>query len=132
MPVRRGGASTPDGPAHRTRNAGETSSTSSASGDGMKRTIRDWAIVGSVMLLLALCVAQARAQQQTRFYGPDGRSIGTAVPLGNGSVQYYDSRGNSLGTSTTTGNTTRFYDARGRSTGSATGPVGPGPLGGRR
>jgi hypothetical protein len=67
---------------------------------------------------LALCATQARAEQQTRFYGPDGKSIGTAVPLGNGSVRYFDARGNSLGTSTTTGNTTRFYDAGGKPTGS--------------
>jgi hypothetical protein len=44
------------------------------------------------MLLLAFCVVQARSEAQTRFYGPDGKSIGTAVPYGNGSVRYYDSR----------------------------------------
>jgi YD repeat-containing protein len=82
-------------------------------------------------IVLALSVTAASAQQ-TRFYAPDGKSIGTAVPYGNGSVRYYDSRGNSLGTSTTTGNTTRFYDAGGRSTGSTSGPVGRGPLGSRR
>jgi YD repeat-containing protein len=67
---------------------------------------------------LALAATAARAEQQTRFSEPDGRSIGTAVPLRNGSVRYYDARGNSVGTSTTTGNTTRFYDAGGRPTGS--------------
>jgi YD repeat-containing protein len=86
-------------------------------------------LIGTAMLLIALCVMQARSEEQTRFYGPDGKSIGTAVPLGNGSVRYYDARGNSVGTSTTTGNTTRFYDAGGRSMGSATGPVGPRPIG---
>jgi hypothetical protein len=86
-------------------------------------------LIVTVTALLALCVTQARSEEQTRFYGRDGKSIGTAVPLGNGSVRYYDSRGNSVGTSTTTGNTTRFYDAGGRSTGSATRPVGPGPIG---
>jgi DNA polymerase III subunit epsilon len=35
---------------------------------------------------------------------------------------YYDAQGKTLGTSTTTGNTTRFYDAGGRPTGSATSP----------
>jgi hypothetical protein len=39
-----------------------------------------------------------------------------------GSVRYYDARGKTLGTSTTTGNTTRFYDAGGRPTGSSTSP----------
>jgi hypothetical protein len=85
------------------------------------------------MLLLAFCVVQARSEAQTRFYGPDGKSIGTAVPYGNGSVRYYDSRGNSMGTSTTTGGTTRFYSPSGRPMGSATGSIGSGRLGsGRR
>ena len=47
------------------------------------------------------------------------------MPYGNGSVRYYDARGKTLGTSTTTGNTTRFYDASGRSIGSATSPGSP-------
>jgi YD repeat-containing protein len=67
---------------------------------------------------LALATKAAQAGEQARFYGPDGRSIGVAVPLGNGSTRYYDERGKSLGTSTTTGNTTKFYDAGGRPTGS--------------
>jgi hypothetical protein len=62
------------------------------------------------------------SEEQTRVYAPDGRSVGTVAPQGEGSLRYYDSRGNSLGTSTTTGNTTRFYDAGGRPTGSATSP----------
>jgi len=52
-----------------------------------------------ITIALALATAPAVAQQQ-RFYGPDGRSLGTAVPLGHGSTRYYDRRGNSLGTST--------------------------------
>jgi len=78
-----------------------------------------WFFLIAVVIIL-VSVIGARSEGQTRIYGPDGKSIGTAVPYGNGSVRYYDSRGNSLGASTTTGNTTRFYDARGRSTGSAT------------
>jgi len=54
----------------------------------------------------------------TRRVGASAR----ATPYGNGSVRYYDARGKTLGTSTTTGNTTRFYDASGRSIGSATSP----------
>jgi hypothetical protein len=46
-------------------------------------------------------------------------SGGPATPYGNGSVRYYDAGGKTLGTSTTTGNTTRFFDAGGRSPGSA-------------
>ena len=57
----------------------------------------------------------AHAGEQTRLYAPDGRSIGTAVPLGGGSTRYYDARGRSTGTSTTTaGGTTTIYDPRGR------------------
>jgi hypothetical protein len=44
-----------------------------------------------VMTVLALSVIGAQAQQ----------------------VRYYDSRGNSLGTSSRTGNTTTFYNSRG-------------------
>jgi hypothetical protein len=90
-----------------------------------------WIVILTMTVVLAM--SGARAEEQIRLYAPDGKSIGTAVPYGNGSVRYYDSRGNSLGTSTTTGNTTRFYDAGGRSTGSTVGPAGSGPLaGGRR
>jgi hypothetical protein len=52
-----------------------------------------------VITLVSLSINQARAGEQTRFYGPDGRSTGTA---------------------TTSGNTTTFYGADGRRTGSAT------------
>jgi hypothetical protein len=80
-----------------------------------------WLVIAGIVVL-AMSVIGARAEEQIRFYGPDGKSIGTAVQYGNGSVRYYDSRGNSLGTSTTIGNTTRFYDAGGRPTGSTTSP----------
>src|SRR5262249_62228122 len=64
--------------------------------------------IGTIFLaLLTLAATAARAEQQTRLYGPDGRTTGTAVPLGDGSVRYFDARLNSLATSTTTGNTTR-------------------------
>ena len=75
-----------------------------------------------IAAIIALAIDQVRAEPQTRFYDPQGRSVGTASPYGNGSVRYYDARGKTLGTSTTTGNTTRFYDAGGRPTGSATSP----------
>jgi hypothetical protein len=74
--------------------------------------------LAAITLAVMLLAAPAVAEQQIRIYGPDGRSIGTAVPQGDGSVRYYDTRGTSLGTSTTTGNTTKFYDAGGRPTGS--------------
>jgi streptogramin lyase len=67
--------------------------------------------------VLALCATTARAGEQTRFYAADGKSIGTAAPQGDGSVRYFDARGNSLGTSNTTGGTTRFYGPDGKPTG---------------
>jgi YD repeat-containing protein len=51
------------------------------------------------MTLIGLAINKAPAGEQIRFYGPDGRTIGTA---------------------TTSGNTTTFYGADGRRTGSAT------------
>jgi hypothetical protein len=58
--------------------------------------------------------------------------VGTAAPQGNGTVRYYDSRGNSLGTSTTTGGTTTFYDSGGNVTGRAIGPTPTFPGGGSK
>jgi hypothetical protein len=85
----------------------------------------------AIGLVLAAATA-VQAGEQTRFYGPDGRSIGTAVPQGDGSTRYYGARGNSLGTSITSGNTTTFYGPGGNVTGKATGPAGNGPFGGAR
>jgi hypothetical protein len=50
------------------------------------------------MTLIGLAINKAPAGEQTRFYGTDGRTIGTA---------------------TNSGNTTTFYGADGRRTGSA-------------
>jgi hypothetical protein len=98
----------------------------------MKRILRDAAIIATAMLLFAYGVSQVRAEPQTRIYGPDGRSIGTATPQGNGSIRYRDAGGSSLGTSTTTGNTTTFYGPGGSVTGKAVGPAGNGPFRGVR
>jgi YD repeat-containing protein len=80
-----------------------------------------WLVIAGIVVL-AMSVIGARAEEQTRFYGPDGRSIGTAAPYGNGSVRFYDAGGRTLGTATTNGGTTKFYDARGNRTGTATMP----------
>jgi hypothetical protein len=45
------------------------------------------------------CIAEPLPQ--TRLYDARGKSIGTAVPQGEGSVRYYDAQARSLGTSTT-------------------------------
>jgi hypothetical protein len=79
-------------------------------------------IVGLVIFLLY--PFGAHAGEQTRFYGPDGRSVGTAVPLSGGSTRYYDASGRSLGTSTTSpSGTTTFYGPGGSVTGRASGPA---------
>jgi hypothetical protein len=78
-------------------------------------------VLATVMLVLAIS-NHAHAAEQTRAYGPDGRSLGTIVPLGDGSSRFFDARGNSRGTSTTTGNTTKDYDARGNVLGTTSAP----------
>jgi hypothetical protein len=89
----------------------------------MKRTLRDLAIVAVAMAIYPYGVAQVRAEPQTRFYSPDGRSLGTAVPQGQGTIRYYGANGSSLGSSTWVGNTTTFYNPRGSVTGKAIGPA---------
>ena len=71
----------------------------------------------ATIFALALVSSQALAQEQTRIYGPDGRSLGTATPYGTGSVRYRDSRGRTNFTTTTTTNgVTRIYDSSGHLT----------------
>jgi len=69
--------------------------------------------------LLSLTINEVGAGEQTRFYGPDGRSMGTATTSGN-TTTYYGADGRRTGSATTSGNTTTFYGADGRRTGSAT------------
>jgi hypothetical protein len=58
--------------------------------------------------------------QQTRLYGPDGRSAGTATTDGASSTTFRDARGRIVGTSSTTsGGATTFRDPRGNVTGRA-------------
>jgi hypothetical protein len=70
----------------------------------------------AMIFALALVGSQALAQEQTRIFGPDGRSLGTAAPYGTGSVRYRDSRGRTTFTTTTTNGVTRFYDSGGHLT----------------
>jgi hypothetical protein len=74
------------------------------------------------MTLTGLSINKARAGEQTRFYGSDGRSIGTATTSGN-TTTFYGADGRRTGSATTSGNTTTFYSADGRRTGSATVPA---------
>jgi hypothetical protein len=70
----------------------------------------------AMIFALALVGSQALAQEQTRIYGPDGRSLGTAAAYGTGSVRYRDSRGRTAFTTTTMNGVTRFYDSGGHLT----------------
>ena len=72
-----------------------------------------------VLTLMSQSINQARAGEQTRFYGPDGRSIGTATTSGN-TTTFYGADGRRTGSATTSGNTTAFYGTDGRRTGSST------------
>ena len=71
------------------------------------------------MTLIALAINKAPAGEQTRFYGPDGRSTGTATTSRN-TTTFYGADGRRTGSATISGNTTTFYGADGRRTGSAT------------
>ena len=73
------------------------------------------------LTLIGLTINKVGAGEQTRFYGPDGRSIGTATTSGN-TTTFYGADGRRTGSATTIGNTTTFYGADGRRTGSATAP----------
>jgi YD repeat-containing protein len=77
-----------------------------------------------IAIVIALIASNAGAAEQSRVYAPDGRSIGTVVPQGDGSNRFYDAHGNSRGTSTTTGTTTKDYDARGNVLGTTSAPRG--------
>ena len=81
---------------------------------------RKWLRWTSALLLAAGCA------------GPPGPTVASApaVPQGQGSFRYYDSRGNSLGTSTFTPSSgTTYYSPLGNVTGRSSSPM---PLGGRR
>ena len=72
-----------------------------------------------VITLVSLSINQARAGEQTRYYGPDGGSVGTATTSGN-TTTFYGADGRRTGSATTSGNTKTFYGVDGRRTGSAT------------
>jgi hypothetical protein len=89
--------------------------------DRAKRRLAE--LLRSVSVVIAVFAAgAAMADEQTRFFGPDGRTIGTATTDSAGSTRFRDARGRTTGMSTTIGGTTTFYDERGRVVGRATGP----------
>jgi YD repeat-containing protein len=75
-----------------------------------------------IIVVLAVGVGAARAGD-TRLYGPDGRSVGTASTDSAGSTVVRDAQGRVTGrASTDSAGTTIFRDAQGRITGSASAP----------
>ena len=73
-----------------------------------------------VAAALVLVTAPAFAQQ-TRYYDSRGNSLGTSSTTSSGQTRYYDSRGNSLGTAAPqSGGSMRHYDSRGNSLGTST------------
>lgn len=75
-------------------------------------------IAAAVILAVLALPVQA---QQTRLYGPDGRSVGTIATDSAGSKRFYDARGRSVGTSSTDSQgVTTIYDGAGRRTGTIT------------
>jgi hypothetical protein len=80
-------------------------------------------MIGAIAVALILA-AQMRAEAQTKVYGPDGRSVGTALPSRDGSVRYYDAQGRNLVTPPQNSDgTTKFYNAGERPTGNVQQPT---------
>jgi YD repeat-containing protein len=70
-----------------------------------------------VTLAAILALSQAALGQDThRLYGPNGQSLGTFTTSGNTTI-FYDERGSKTGSATTIGGTTTFYGPQGQVTG---------------
>jgi YD repeat-containing protein len=90
--------------------------------DRRPKTRAPWLAVLAGMAIGAVLFAAGTAMtgEQTRLYGPDGRSVGTATTDSSGSTTTFrDAQGRTIGTTTTTGGTTTLYDARGNVMGRA-------------
>jgi YD repeat-containing protein len=74
-------------------------------------------------VLALIFTLPAQAEEQTRFYAPNGQSAGTATRDSSGSIRFRDAQGRSIGTSSTVGGTTTFYDAQGRVVGRKRNPI---------
>jgi YD repeat-containing protein len=87
------------------------------------RAMDDASMTKIMLTLLTLAALASNATaQQTRIYGPDGRSVGTATTDSSGTVTNRDARGNVVSReSTSSDGVTTHYDARGRVIGRSTG-----------
>jgi hypothetical protein len=68
------------------------------------------------------CAKTRIAEAQTRFYGPRGESLGTAIPDGSGGFTFRNAGGRVTGRSSTSGGETTFYGPGGNVTGRSSGP----------
>lgn len=71
--------------------------------------------------LAAVVTAPAIAQQQQRFYDPQGRYTGRAQQGSGGVIREYDAQGRYVGSARPSGSGYRTYDAQGRVTGTVRG-----------
>jgi YD repeat-containing protein len=86
-----------------------------------------WVTAGATMtrltaitFLALIAVGGANAEERTQqFYNDKGQIIGSATRNGN-QTTYRNDKGQITGTSTRRGNTTTFYDSFGREQGTAT------------
>jgi hypothetical protein len=79
------------------------------------------AVVALALVMLAAVAAPAAAQNQRTFYNEKGQTTGTATTSGN-TTTFRNERGQTTGTATTdSGGTTTFRNSLGQTTGRATG-----------
>jgi len=71
------------------------------------------------LVALITTIGAANAEERTQFYNDRGQNIGSARRNGN-QTTYRNHKGQVTGTSTTRGNQTIFYDSMGRQQGTAT------------
>ena len=64
-------------------------------------------------------ISSASADGPRFYYGADGQSIGSSLPLGNNGRAYYNNDGSFIGNSATAGNTTYYYGNDGSLAGSS-------------
>jgi YD repeat-containing protein len=70
----------------------------------------------AVLALSQAALGQDREPSTYRLYGPQGQSLGTFSTSGNTTI-FYDERGSKTGSATTIGGTTTFYGPQGQVTG---------------
>jgi hypothetical protein len=79
-------------------------------------------LIAAVVLALTVPAVAPAFAQQVRYYDSRGNSLGTVTTSPSGQTTFRDSRGNTIGTATRDSQgTTTFRDNRGNVTGRASG-----------